>query len=247
MSHDEHPTADVFSFREDRHTGVFTCKRVVEGAPILHVAHDEDGDWQFLCGGDHEEEGEDEGKLICLEHLVAGDPSLNQLADMCRHSRAERSDREQDWVIIDEVEAFILHHVKVTGWSVQGVEAASEDEPAFAYTVGLYENYRQPEVIVFGLDVTLMQEILNDCGRRVKAGHGLPLDAPFPDVLEDHDVRFRVVRGKESYDKHLGYAIWFYRGHDFPVVQLVWPTRSGQWPDDPAAPEFLHKLQPLLP
>jgi hypothetical protein len=127
------------------------------------------------------------------------------------------------------------------------VEAASEDEPAFAYTVGLYENYRQPEVIVFGLDVTLMQEILNGCGRRVKAGHALPLDAPFPDVLEDHDVRFRVVRGKESYDKHLGYAIWFYRGHDFPVVQLVWPTRSGQWPDDPAAPEFLHKLQPLLP
>ena len=112
MSQDEHSIAEVFSFQEDRHTAVYTCQRVMDGAPILMVAHDEDGDWQFLCGGDHEEEGEDEGKLACLECLVAGDPSLNQIAGMCTGAQAERADRESEWEVSDGTEEFVLHHVK---------------------------------------------------------------------------------------------------------------------------------------
>lgn len=99
MSHDDHSTAEVFSFREDRHTAIYTCQRVLDGAPILMVAHDEDGDWQFLCGGDHEEEGEDEGKLACLECMVASDLSLNEVAGMDIGFQAERSGLDHAWVV----------------------------------------------------------------------------------------------------------------------------------------------------
>ncbi|MEL6482678.1 MAG: hypothetical protein AAFQ75_14610, partial [Pseudomonadota bacterium] len=35
-------------------TMVFTCKRVMEDpATMCFVAHDEDGDWSFLCDGYH--------------------------------------------------------------------------------------------------------------------------------------------------------------------------------------------------
>jgi hypothetical protein len=32
---------------------------------------------------------------------------------------------------------------------------------------------------------------------------------------------------------HLGYALWFYCGMGFPVLQVVWPDRSGHFPWDP--------------
>lgn len=249
MKHDAHPSADVFKFREERHLEVFICKRVAEGAPILHVSHEAGGDWQFLCGGQHEDDGEDGALVVCLEHMVVGDPSLNELAGMCRGSYAERATQGESWVITDEQEEFIRHHVKETGWAVQLVEDddADDDLPEFAYTVGLYRNYRQPEIIMFGLQLATMHEILNICGERVKAGEALPLDAPVEGVLDGHRVRFRSVRDRESYDEHLGYAIWFYGARDFPVVQLIWPDKVGRFPDDPTSAAEFRNLQPLLP
>lgn len=102
----EHPKANTFAFREDRHTGVFICKRVADGAPILHVAHDTEGDWQFLCGGQHEDGGDDDGLVVCLEHVVARDPSLNELADLCTSHHADRAAPEDKWIITDEQEDF---------------------------------------------------------------------------------------------------------------------------------------------
>lgn len=41
-----------FPFADAPNTAVFTFCHVLEGKkPILYVAHDRDGDWQFLCGG----------------------------------------------------------------------------------------------------------------------------------------------------------------------------------------------------
>ncbi len=50
-----HREAERFDFDEERHTGVYVCARVAQGSPILYVSHDADGDWQFLCGGTHED------------------------------------------------------------------------------------------------------------------------------------------------------------------------------------------------
>lgn len=103
MAHD-HPKAEHFAFREDRHTGVYICSRVAAGMPVLHVSHDGDGDWQFLCGGDHEDGGDDGPMFVCLEHVVARDPSINELAAMCTRSRAQRSGLDDEWTIVDERE-----------------------------------------------------------------------------------------------------------------------------------------------
>jgi hypothetical protein len=247
MEHD-HPTAAAFAFGEDRHLAVFICKRVAEGAPILYATHEDDGDWQFLCGGEHEDSVEDGPVVVCLEHVVAGDPSLNDLAHMCRSSSAERAAPGDRWVMTDAREEFIQRHVNDTGWAVQLVtNDEGEDLPEFAYTIGLYRNYKQPELIMLGLELATMHDILNLCGERVKAGESLPLESPMEQVLEGCPVRFRAVRAPESYAEHLGYALWFYDGPEFPVVQLIWPDKTGRFPDDPTTSEEFRKLQPLLP
>jgi hypothetical protein len=249
MKHDAHPGAEVFKFREERNLGVFICKRVAEGATILHVSHEADGDWQFLCGGQHEDDGEDGALVVCLEGVVVRDPSLNELAEMCRGSYADRAAQGESWLVTDEQEEFIRHHVKETGWAVQLVENDDADEglPEFAYTIGLYQNYQQPEIIVFGVELATMHEILNVCGEKVQAGETLALGSPVAEVLKGYEVRFRAVRARTSYDEHLGYAIWFYDGREFPVVQLLWPDKAGRFPDDPASTAEFRKFQPLLP
>ncbi len=42
-------------FADAPDTAVITCCHVTDdGAPVLYVSHDEDdGMWQFLCGGEH--------------------------------------------------------------------------------------------------------------------------------------------------------------------------------------------------
>ena len=50
-----------------------------------------------------------------------------------------------------------------------------------------------------------------------------------------------------SYQAHVVYARWFYDGAPFPLIQLIWPTKSGGFPDAPDAPAWFRQLQPLLP
>jgi hypothetical protein len=69
----------------------------------------------------------------------------------------------------DEGEAKLLADVKDPGWHVIGVREDDEG-PGFAYTIGLYHNYRHPEIIVFGLDVPILWRIVNIIGDKVKQG-----------------------------------------------------------------------------
>jgi hypothetical protein len=124
MAHD-HPIASEFLFQEDRHTAVFLCKHVANGAGILFVTHDVDGDWQFLCGEAHAPE-EDKPLLVCLEHVVSRDPTLNELAKLCTGYRAQRRTVADEWVVIDEAEEFIEDCVNGHGWAVHNFYSSSE-------------------------------------------------------------------------------------------------------------------------
>lgn len=87
-----------FPFQEAPNTATFVCSHILsEGAPILHVAHDEeDGVWQFLCGYQHRI---DEARIISLKEAFEIDHSVGQLCDMpCGHC-AERKSIDDDWVI----------------------------------------------------------------------------------------------------------------------------------------------------
>lgn len=236
-------------FKEDRHTAVYICSHVAARSPILYASHDPDGDWQFLCGGDNHGEGSGEKPLlVCLEHVVAQDPSLNALAALCTNHFAERDTPASPWRVTDRSEEFIERTVRDRGWCVQMIPAGeSEDEPAFAYTIGLFKTFGSPEIIIFGMRTETMGQILNVCGDLVKEGRPLVVGPSVPDVLEGFDVRFREVKAAESFKNFVGYARWFYRGPRFPLVQLVWPDRGGHFPGDVGAAEFLAKAQPLLP
>jgi len=88
--------ADHFA---DQDMLVFLCAKVVQRAPILHVSHDRNGDWQFLCGGEHADGGEGMQRAAHLEHVLAQDPSIWALADLGEGRVADREAVDAEWRI----------------------------------------------------------------------------------------------------------------------------------------------------
>ena len=80
-------------FRRDY--GVYTCPHIFrKERPILLVIRDPDGDWQFLCG---QEDDDEECHLVGVGHLLDEDPSLNLVAELGAGTLAERDNMQQNW------------------------------------------------------------------------------------------------------------------------------------------------------
>jgi hypothetical protein len=117
--------------------------------------------------------------------------------------------------------------VTQSGWQVMMIPA-DDQGPGWAFTIGLWHRHRIPELAMFGLDIRLMQTLLNDLAQRAVDGQPLEPDqerhdiASVPIVLKSVDYRW--------YRAFLGTAIGFYRKPPFPFLQVVWPNRDGAFP-----------------
>ncbi len=135
----------------------------------------------------------------------------------------------------------VLPTLEEWGWYVISVA----DEPRFSYSIGLFEHFKHPEIIVFGLDSQRSHRIVNDAGRRIREGHRYTLGVRYSDLLKDYDCEFRVV-DPTRYDGFLNYALHYYRGSSFPALQLIWPDTHGNFPWDSDFEERFRADQPLL-
>jgi hypothetical protein len=242
-----HLRAERFDFAMPRETAIYTCRRVADGAPVLEVFHDDDGEWQFLCGGDHDSD-DDSAVVACLECTVARDPSLNELADLCPHEMARRDDVGSAWSRQDESVSAIQQAIDAVGWAVQYVEPGdTDDEPAFSYTIGLFTSYGHAELIIVGMRPEIMHGVLNLVAARVRDGHTVPVDTPLDWLGGPYPIRFRQVRERASYEAYVGRAIDFHRGQSFALLQLVWPDKEHRYPGEPGTSDSFNRAQPLLP
>jgi hypothetical protein len=144
----------------------------------------------------------------------------------------------------DPMDRRTVEQVQEYGWSVVMVPADDEG-PAFAYTIGLWHTHGSPELAMFGLDVHMMQTLLNALGGKAASGtrlaadqehHGIVEGAPV--VLKDADLRW--------YRTFFGRAIAFYRRPPFPVLEVVWPDTDGSFPWQPGSDERYRRSQPQL-
>jgi hypothetical protein len=230
----------AFSEPDDR--AVFTCRHVLgEGRPILSVSHDPDGDWQFLCGGDHEDS---DAAVVSLAAIVSRDPSLVTLADMPICREASRDAPEAPWRIADPHEQPILDHIARYGWHAALVPAG-EDAPPFAYSIGFYHSYRHPEVLIIGAGPELGHSMLRGCAQWREANGPIPLDRHIPGLIEGFDCVFKEIP-RRRYRDFFGYALWYYKGDDFPALQCVMPDKQGRFPWQPGFDERYRRAQPVL-
>jgi hypothetical protein len=72
----------------------FTTIRVVDGAPIVHVAHDTDGAWQFI---DEDAWERADIQISHLAHIVDADPTLASISDLPPGWQASREHVGGSW------------------------------------------------------------------------------------------------------------------------------------------------------
>lgn len=234
-----------FRFDEERNLGVYTCSKVWDDRqPILLVSHESNGDWQFLCGSVHEEGSDDEMRLVCLEHVVERDPSVNQVADLCRNWSAERAEAGTQWERIDGLEEIVCQNVEQYGLHVMSVSDGGDDG-GFSYSIGMWKTLGAPELLCLGLPAKSAHSIINHVADLVREGAKLQDGAEREDVLNGYPCRFRTLAPRH-YREHMGYANWYYEGKPFPVLQLVYPDREGRWPGDEGTSDDFNRQQPIL-
>lgn len=251
-------------FDDPMNAGALTSVHVVEGTlPICVVTHDADGTWQVLCGTTNDS---GDGRLACLGCLFERDPSIGVLADLPRGWRAWRESVDDPWhrerdarddatdgetgddgcrhegAEPDEEKA--LSDIETYGCHVVHVRAEDERPPS-SYSVGIQRSSGVPEIIVIGLERSLAHFSVNEYNERVRSGKRFAPGQVVSGFIDGFDCQCRAVH-RSHYDAYLGWDLWLYRGADFEVLQLVYPTTSGVWPWDPEADAAFRAWQPLL-
>lgn len=143
---------------------------------------------------------------------------------------------------LDEKEQAVLGHVERVGWSVTNV-SEQDGVPGWSFTIGLFENFDHPEVAIFGMKPESRHSILNWVGENVRKGNHFISGVEHDWVLDGYKCWSREVQ-KVWYRDLFGWAIWFYGGTDFPVVQCLWPAKDGTYPWQEESGFFVP--QPLL-
>ena len=147
--------------------------------------------------------------------------------------------RDQRW--IDMVAEFGHAIVKVA----DGVDEPT-DEPNFAYSLGAFESYGAPELIIFGLDNEAAAGIINDVMDDYVAGRRFANGLPEQDVVGGgHAVVFLEADSRKAVDYAI-FADWYYERAPFPLWQLVWPAKNGRFPWEAGYPGDLEGAQPDL-
>lgn len=146
----------------------------------------------------------------------------------------------------DPVQAHLLRTwalVDAHGWAVQNVPA-TDAKPGFAYTVGLWERHRAPEVLISGLEPHVAGGLCNLVAERAVERGPLPTGIPVEGVLTRLPVVLVPIRGAASHDDLvLLRALWPAARPE--AVQLVWPDARGRFPWDDGCDRPIAAAQPL--
>lgn len=91
---------DNWPFDQPRNCATITMQQVLNGSePILLVSHDKDDHgWQFIGTSDT---NLNDGRIVCLEHIIELDPSVLEVADMPPGWRATREYVGGPWVRLE--------------------------------------------------------------------------------------------------------------------------------------------------
>jgi hypothetical protein len=121
-----------------------------------------------------------------------------------------------DGVSFDESRRRFAALIDKYGWAIQGVEGDLEHEP-WAYTVGLVEHLRHPELILTGTSFRMAQFVLNNLadgvreGRRLEPGDRADVGGVEVSLVAVHRVHFEGDV----------FATWFDQYRSLPGLELT--------------------------
>ena len=144
----------------------------------------------------------------------------------------------------DEVDQRVALDIERHGWHVVLVPPEA-DSPGWAHSIGLWQRYEHPELLVFGSEPRQLGALVNALGERVRGGRRFAEGAEEAGVLQGLPFAFRAV-AKRWTNVFLGNAAWHYQSERFPALQGFWPDRNGRFPWDADCTPEVAAEQPQL-
>jgi hypothetical protein len=125
-----------------------------------------------------------------------------------------------------------------------GISFAFDDSPSFAYTVGLEETFRHPELVVSGLDYEMSQRVLKDLIDLIRSGAGLTGE----DCLQSAGsfTVLPVAVPQPVAGSYLKEAAEYYGDCPFRALQVLWPDEEGRFPTEESCSEQFRLRQVVL-
>lgn len=100
----------------------------------------------------------------------------------------------------------------------------------WSYTIGIFDTVGKPELVTVGLGPEAAQYALNEAAKLLRAGVDL-IEDRYRELIGKVECEFRPVNPKWA--KHLmDWAVWYYDGDNFPVLQAVYPDRENRFPEE---------------
>ncbi len=115
----------------------------------------------------------------------------------------------------------------------------------FTYSIGLYETFGHPEIILLGLKAEVAHSILNAMADVIRDHHSFDSHLFYDDILGGYSCYMLPVE-QQHYDAYVGQAVSYYGHTDFPLLQCVYPSVEGVYPWNKNASESLQWFEPLL-
>ena len=127
--------------------------------------------------------------------------------------------------VMEKVEDDIKKH----GWHVLSV--FSKDAPSFSYSIGFTETLDHPEIIMSGLDTSLMHSLINDIGQLIKNGQRFTNNQLSEEVIKSYPVKFSKI-SELNKEEYLRAAVSIYSVEKFDALQCIWPDKEGKFQEE---------------
>jgi hypothetical protein len=144
----------------------------------------------------------------------------------------------------DEPERIVLSNIAEFGWHCVNV-IEDDGQPPWSFSIGLYETYEFPELIVIGRSRSTAHHMLQTIADDIELNCPPDLTDPDGHLLLGMNCRFLEIDTR-YYQDYVGFARWFYRKRHFPLYQIVWPNDAGLYPWDSSTPKSFKEWQPVL-
>lgn len=145
----------------------------------------------------------------------------------------------------DDYDRAVLGDIRRVGWSVIQVNPDKTNPgPFYSFSLGLYHTHQHPEVILIGLRHEVAGAIINSIGGVIAAGQKIVTGRTY-NTFSNNPLAFVEV-DPAHYKEYVGYGLWLYGGPTFPMLQCVWPLKSGHFPWDEGYDPEGAAFQPLL-
>jgi hypothetical protein len=160
---------------------------------------------------------------------------IGRMTDRTRFLRRQSLEPDEA-KLVDDVEEYGCHIIQVRG---------ENGFPGWSYTIGLSDVLGCPELIVIGLKENVAHSLLNEAARRMQEGLRLEQGSKAEELLANVKCEFRFIE-KRWVKQTMGYAVWFYGGDDFQVLQCVYPDLDDHLPWEEPFDAKWRDRQPLL-